>query len=230
MKQKTKKIILFGSGDLAQIANIYFTRDTEYSVSGFTIHKDYIKEKSLMGLPVVPFEDVETYFPPESHEIHVCIVYDDLNRTRAKICKESEEKRYELASYISPHAFIASTVKLGKHHFIFESNVIQDFVEIGDNLIMWSGDHCGHHSRIGNNVFISSHVVISGHCDIGSNTFLGVNCTIPNDTKIGKESWVMHGAVIPGDIAEHSLVRNVRADSLPLNEGALLRALERKKS
>ena len=35
---------------------------------------------------------------------------------------------------------------------------------IGNNTIIWSGNHIGHHSKIGNNCFISSHVVVSGFC------------------------------------------------------------------
>lgn len=226
---KSKKIILFGTGDLAQIANLYFTRDTEYEVCGFTVHRDFIKEETLMGLPVVPFEEVETYFPPEAHDIHVCVVYDNLNRTRVKIGNEAERKRYELASYVSPYSFVASTAKLGKHVFIFENNVIQDFVEIGNFVIFWSGNHVGHSTKIHGNVFVSSHVCISGWCDIGENSFLGVNSTIANGISIGRESWIMHGSIISSDVPPNSFVKTVQSEIMPLNEEALNRALERKK-
>lgn len=224
---KSKKIVLFGTGDLAKILCEYFTEDSDYEVAGFTVDKEHLTDESIMGLPVVPFEDVESYFPPESHDAHVCIVYKNMNRNRAEICKCVEAKRYTLASYISSHSFIAKSAKIGKHACIFEDNTIQPFVEIGDNVVMWSGNHVGHHSTIDDNVFISSHCVISGHCRIGGNSFMGVNSTLANNTTIGKESWIMHGSIVGGDVPEHSMVRSLQSQMMPLNEEALNRALDK---
>ena len=195
---KTKKLVLFGTEDLALIAHEYFTNDSEYEVVAFTVDKKYIREENLMGLPVIAFEDIDFLFPPSTHEVHVCVVYGNMNRTRAAICQKTKDKGYKLASYISSHSFVSSSAKIGEHAFIFEDNTIQPFVTIGDNIILWSGNHCGHHSNIGNNVFISSHVVISGWCNIGDNCFLGVNSTLANNTTLGSESWVCHGAIMGG--------------------------------
>lgn len=231
MKTSKKKLVLFGLGDLAQIANLYFSRDTNYEVVAFTVDDAYVAYPELMGLPVVPFSRVEVIYPPALYDMHVCVIYNDMNRLRARKCREAESKGYNPASYVSPHAFVAPTAKIGKHHFIFESNVIQDFVEIGDNAILWSGNHIGHNSRIGRNVFISSHVVVSGHCDVGGNVFIGVNSTLANNTVVGKESWVSHGSILSGTIPEHSMVKPVSGNTevSPLNEPALAKALGRNK-
>ena len=34
---------------------------------------------------------------------------------------------------------------------------------IGDDCVLWSGNHIGHHATIGDHCFITSHVVVSGH-------------------------------------------------------------------
>lgn len=222
-----KKLVLFGCGDLARIAYEYFTNDSEYTVVGFTVDEEYLREPTLLGLPVVPFHEVETYFPPENHDMHVCIVYKKMNRCRQGVCKRAKEKRYDLASYISSKAFVSPNAKIGEHCFLFEGNVIQSYVHIGDNCILWSGNHVGHHSDIGSNVFISSHVVISGWCKIGSNSFVGVNSTLANNTRIGKESWITHGSILGGVIPDNSFVRPVHSEITPLNESVLDRALDR---
>ncbi len=220
------KIVLFGLGDLAQIALEYFT-EAGHEVVGFTVDEEYMRTDNFMGLPVIGFRDIETVFPPSSHEIHVCLVYADMNRCRQRKCAEAKARGYKLASYISPRAFVSPSARIGEHAFIFEGNVVQSYVTLGDNVILWSSNHIGHSSTIGNNVFVSSHVVISGHCAIGENCFLGVNSTIPNATSIGKESWISHGSLITSDVPEHSLFRNGKA--VPLNEDLLKRALDRKK-
>lgn len=224
---KTKKLVLFGLGDLAQIAHEYFTEDSPYDVVGFTVEQEFMTYKEFCGLPVVAFEDVETYFPPETHDMHVCIIYKKMNRCRKKISAMAKDKRYDLASYISSRAYVSSSVRIGEHVFIFEDNTLQPFVTIGSNCILWSGNHIGHHSKIGNNVFASSHIVVSGHCDIGDNSFIGVNSTLANNTKIGKESWIMHGSVVSGSIPPNSFVKSVQSEVCSLNEDALERALSR---
>lgn len=223
-----KKLILFGTGDLAQIACEYFSNDSSYEVAGFTVDRSHLHTDTLMGLPVVAFEEVESFFPPEEHDIHVCLIYNDMNRLRAKKCAEAKIKRYDLTSYISPRAFVSPSAKIGEHVFIFEGNVIQPFVEIGDRVILWSGNHIGHHSVIENDVFISSHVVISGHCNIGGNTFIGVNSTLANSIKIGKRTWISFAAKVSGNIPDGSMIRSLHKDEITqLDETGLARALQR---
>ena len=223
----SKLLVIFGTGDLAQIGLEYFTHDSEYGVAAFTVDRAYMKEKEFCGLPVVPFDELNEKYPPDSHDVHVAIVYDNMNRTRAAKCEHAKAKGYKLASYISSKAFVSPSAKIGEHAFIFENNVIQPFVEIGDNCILWSGNHVGHHSIIANNVFVSSHVVISGHCSIGDNCFLGVNSTLANNTVVGKETWVMPRTYLTGTIPPNSFVKTEKGAITPLNEKALEWALKR---
>ena len=37
---------------------------------------------------------------------------------------------------------------------IMEHNTIQPYVTIGENTILWSGNHVGHHTQIGKNVIL----------------------------------------------------------------------------
>jgi UDP-3-O-[3-hydroxymyristoyl] glucosamine N-acyltransferase len=82
-----------------------------------------------------------------------------------------------------------NTAKIGEHCFIMEENVIQDYVSIGNNNILWSGNHIGHHTHIGDHNFISSHVVISGSCTIGNNNFFGVNSCLGDEVSVGDFNW-----------------------------------------
>ena len=224
---KFKRVILFGTGDLALIAHEYFTNDSDYEVVAFTVDREYLQETELCGLPVVAFDEIVDKHPPASCDLHVCIVYGHMNKLRAAKCEHAKSKGYKLASYVSSRAFVSPSANIGEHCFIFENNVIQSFVTIGDNCILWSGNHVGHHSKFDDNIFVSSHVVISGHCHIGRNSFLGVNSTLANNTVIGKESWVSHGALISGIIPPNAFIKSIQSEAVPLNEAALFRALER---
>lgn len=184
---KAKKLVLFGDSAFAEIAYEYFTHDSEYEVVGFTVSQQYITKKELFGLPVVPFEEVENIFSPDTHDMHIAIVYLQMNRVRTRFYHESKGKGYRLANYISSRAFVWRNVTMGDNIFIFEDNTIQPFVKIGSNNVFWSGNHIGHHSTIGSHNFISSHVVVSGFCNIGDSNFFGVNSTVGNNIDIGND-------------------------------------------
>src|SRR5262249_44581290 len=83
--------------------------------------------------------------------------------------------------------------------FILEDNTIQPFTRIGDNVVLWSGNHIGHHSTISDHVFVTSHVVVSGHCSIGPNCFLGVNATLRDGLTLAEGTLVAMGACLTHD-------------------------------
>lgn len=210
------KIIIFGSGDIAQIAKYYFDIDSPHQVVAFTLDKEYIQQNEFEGLHVYPFEDIEKHFPPDEYQMFIAISYANMNRLREKKFYEAKQKGYHLVSYISSHCTYLSQYKCGENCFIFEDNTIQPFVKIHDNVTIWSGNHIGHHSVIHSHNFISSHVVISGHCEIESNCFLGVNSTLAHWVKIAKGTLVGAGTVITKNTEPDSIY--VPAKSVKLDK------------
>lgn len=191
-----KKLILFGTGDIAQIANYYFESDSDFEVVAFTVDEAYIQANTFEGKPVVPFEIIQEQYAPAEHQLFVALSYAKMNRLRANKCTEAKEKGYTLASYISSQCTYRSQFQPGENCFIFEDNTIQPFVRIGNNVTLWSGNHIGHHSTIMDDNFVSSHVVISGHCTIEPNCFLGVNATIGHQVTIARETLLGAGAIV----------------------------------
>ncbi len=202
-----KKLIIVGDSAFAEVAYEYFTHDSDYTVVAFAVESAYKKNHSLFGLPIVNFEELEGLYPPEDHYFFVAIIYSQLNRLRTRLYLSLKTRGYLPASYISSRAFVWKNAKLGEHCFIFEDNTVQPFVEMGNNVILWSGNHIGHHSTIADHCFISSHVVISGFCTIGENCFIGVNSTIANNINVGKDCLIGAAAVILKSIPEDKIVR-----------------------
>jgi sugar O-acyltransferase (sialic acid O-acetyltransferase NeuD family) len=191
-----KNVVLFGTGQIAELAHYYFTKDTEYQVAAFTVDAEYISSDLFFGLPVIAFETLEQHFPPESNHLFVAVSYAKMNRVRAEKCRQGRAKNYTLTSYISSRACIFDNVVHGDNCFILEDNTIQPFVKIGDNCTLWSGNHIGHHSVIEDDCFISSHVVISGGVTVGKGCFLGVNSTLRDHITLGEETLIGAGTLI----------------------------------
>lgn len=200
-----KKLVIFGAGDLARTAWFYFTHDTGYQVAAFTVHEAFLGEGRLMGLPVLPFENIEASCPPEEFDCFVAVGFKRMNRVRAEIYASARQKGYRLASYVSSKAVYWGEVPCGDNCFILESNVIQPFVKIGNDVTLWSGNHIGHDAEVGDHVFISSHVVLSGHVSVGAYCFMGVNACVKQGVKLGAGSLIGSGAVILKDTQEGSV-------------------------
>ena len=200
-----EKIIIFGISQLASLAHFYFEHDSIHKVVAFTVDKNYIIDDNYRGLPVVPFEEVETLFPPSEYKMFLPISFKQMNYFRRAKFEEAKSKGYACVSYVSSKASTWPDLCVGENCFIFEDNTIQPFVKIGDNCILWSGNHIGHHTEIKDHVFITSQVVISGCCEIGENSFFGVNSTIRDETIIGKGSLIGMGAIITKDTPEFSI-------------------------
>ena len=214
---KTKKLIIIGAGETANLAYEYFTYDSEYEVIAFAVNKEYLKKTSFKNLPIVEFENLAQLYSPEKYEVFVAMAGEKLNRNRTKLYKDAKIKGYKFASYVSSKAFVWHNVEIGENCFILENNTLQPFTKIGNNVIMWSGNHLGHQSTIKDNCFITSHCVISGFCEIGENSYLGVNCAIADEVKIAENNFISMGAVISKNTKPNKMYCSERAKDMKIN-------------
>lgn len=203
------KAVIFGTTEFAQVASVYLRDDGGYEVAGFTVNAEFISDPQLLGLPILPFEDLERWCPPDEFAIFVAIGYSKINANRRAVYETCKSRGYSMPSYVHSNVIRWKETKIGEACFIFENNVIQPFVTIGNNCVLWSGNHIGHHTAIGNNVFIASHAVISGNCRIGDNCFVGVNATFRDGITVGADSVIGAGVTLLKDAEPSSLYKAV---------------------
>lgn len=197
-----KPLVIFGAGDIAQVAHFYFTHDSDRRVAAFAVDREYRTQEEFCGLPVVAFEDVARLYPPADFDLFVAVSYTKLNALRALKCDEARAMGYALATYLSSRATSWPGVQVGSNCFILEDNTLQPFSRIGDGVTLWSGNHIGHHSEIGDYTFIASHVVISGGVKVRERCFIGVNATVRDHVTIAADCVIGAGALIVQDTAE----------------------------
>lgn len=197
---KTKKLVIVGAGEFAEIAYEYFDIDSEYEVVAFAVEKEYICTSSLRGLPVIAFEDIEKYYAPNEYYTFVAITYVKLNRARRRLYNICKSKGYTCASYVSSRAFFWKNAEIGENSFVFEDNTVQYRAKIGNNVVLWSGNHIGHGTIIEDDVWLTSHDVVSGFCHIGRGCFIGVNVSIGDNVSIAEDIVLGAGAVTVKDL------------------------------
>jgi sugar O-acyltransferase (sialic acid O-acetyltransferase NeuD family) len=203
---KMSQIIIFGTGEMAELADFYFTNDSAYEVAGFAVDAAFRTQGEFRGRPVAAFEDVDKRFPPYRYGMFVAVGYSKVNAVRAEKVAAARTKGYRIATYVSSRATIFPGFEPKENCFILEDNTIQPFASIGANVTLWSGNHIGHHSVIEDDVFVASHVVVSGGVRIGQGSFVGVNVTIRDHVTIGRQCVLGAGALVLEDQPDFSVV------------------------
>ncbi len=193
---ETKKVIIFGNKDLAELAHFYLENDPKYklkyTIHSFTMEKEFIPvDRKFKQYTIWDWKEILKLDPKEF------LLFAPIanNKLREKIYNEGKGKGFTFISYVSSKCTCFSS-KIGENCFILEDNTLQPFTEIGNNCVLWSGNHIGHHSIIEDNCFFTSHVVVSGHCNIGKGSFLGVNSTLRDGITIGENCVIGMGSLV----------------------------------
>ncbi len=212
-----KKLVIIGTGLFAEVACSYFEELANYEVLAFACHASYKTSDEVYGRQLLTIETLAQYYTHVDTEVFVAIGYGQMNKMRQRVYTEMKERGYRCATFVHPNVRIWSSTTVGDNVFIFEDNTIQPFTKIGNDTVLWSGNHFGHHGTIGNHCFITSHVVICGYCVIEDNVFIGVNATLRDGVKVAKETLIGAGTIILKDTKPKEVYAPERTKPFPKN-------------
>ena len=205
---KNKKLFIYGVGGFADYAAYVFENDSEYEVVGTCIEKNY-QDKNPKDLKKIKvFEEIEGHLHQEDTFLFIAV---GNNVVRERIYQLSKQKGIKMATYISSKASTWANMETGENCFIGEGSVIQPYVKIGDNSILFSS-RIGHHSRLGNHTLLSG-ASLGGYVTIGDFSFLGMNSIIQQNIIIGEKNIIGMGVAIKTSTGEgevYSSPTNIR--------------------
>jgi sugar O-acyltransferase (sialic acid O-acetyltransferase NeuD family) len=216
-----QKVVLFGNGQVASVAYTYLTHQSPHEVVAFTVDGEHVADRELYGLPIVPFEEVDRLYPPDTVAMHISISYRRINRLRAEKYDAAKARGYQLLSYVSPTAVTTPDLELGDNCWIGCNTVVQPFVTIGDNVYVGGGSHVGHHSVIGPHCFLASSAALAGFVTVEPYCFIGINATIRDGITIAASTVVGAGAIILQNTRECGVYASRHAPVLPMPSGDL---------
>jgi len=216
-----KDIVIYGNGSAAEIAYYSFTCDSTYNVAAFTVDSQVIKERNLLGLPVVPFEQVLQLFPPDKYQMFVAVGYRNVNKLRADRYYQALDKGYSFVTYISSRAVTLPDLHIGANCFIGANTTIQQSVKIGDNVVVRDNGFIGHNTTIKNHCFIAACAAISGKVTIDEHCLIGINASLRDNIRIGKECIIGAGVSMLRDAGEREVYMSKDAQKLPMTSEQL---------
>jgi sugar O-acyltransferase (sialic acid O-acetyltransferase NeuD family) len=219
----SKPIIIFGIGKIAEVVHYYAANECGFTVAAFCVDKVYITSETFAGLPVIPFENIEEQYSPETHDMFVAVGYHDLNNLRTTKCNEATGKGYHLVSIVSSTAQLPVNVVYGHNCFIMPPCIIHPNVKIGNNVFVWSGAMIAHHSVVEDNCWLTSSCSISGNVIIGENSFLAVNATVGHSVVIGKDCFLGANTLVTKNLEDGKVVIAESSKPIRLNSKQFLR-------
>ncbi len=218
-----EKIIIFGTGQTAEIVYKYFEKDKSFEVVAFTADRDFIKKERIFDLPVVPFDTILNKYPINEYKMFVAIGYKNLNKLRAEKYNEAKNKGYQLVNYIDKDSGINPDIVIGDNCLVLENQSIQPFSEIGSNVFVWGSVVIAHHSTIANHCWITSGVSIAGNTKIGDFCFIGINATIGHMVQIGRKCFIGAGAIITKSAEDNSVFIEKETEKFALDSSRFIK-------
>lgn len=201
--EKTKKLIIFGNTNYAEMICDYFEEYSEYEVCLFTVDGKYKEGNEYYGKKIVDFENIENVYKPEDYDMFVAVGSSRLNKVREDICKRAMEKGYNLATFIHPNANVSTKVKVGKNTILMEFCRVLQRTEIGDGVVIWPNAIVSHNNTIKDYAYIVGST--NGFCEIGENCFLASNATIADRVKVAKDNYIAMAAAVRKNTEENSV-------------------------
>jgi sugar O-acyltransferase (sialic acid O-acetyltransferase NeuD family) len=198
-------LVIFGTGHSAKVAKIHIEAHSAHRIVGFTVDAPYVTADRFYDLPVVAWDCLEQVFPPDRVELLGPISYARMNEFRRDRYREGKARNYRFASFIHPSCLV-STDDIGEHSFILERTIVEPFVKIGDNVVIWGGCHIGHDAVIGDDCFLSGDVLLGARTQIGDRCFLSARAAVQGDRTVGEACLIGFGAVVRRNLAPGSVV------------------------
>ncbi|MEM0921459.1 MAG: acetyltransferase [Pseudomonadota bacterium] len=218
-------IVLFGAGDMAAVVAVYIRAEAPHlNIVGYTLDDAFCTAERHDGLPLVPWSQLETHFPPDKVQLLGPLTYQRMNTIRRDRYLEGKARGYSFTSFLHPDCHYYGE-SIGENCVILERNIIQPFAKIGNNCILWSGNHIGHHVTIGDHVFISSQVGVAGSTVIGDECHLAGQVAVTHGLKIGRASALLNAALVSQDVPDEGVVVGPAPETKPFKSSRMRRLL-----
>ncbi len=92
--------------------------------------------RQMDGLPVYPFDEIDTHCPPSRHAMLLAVGPIDRNRLRARTFDEALARGYDVDSYIDPSVRRYPSNHVGRGCLIADGVSLQPDARIEDNVVV----------------------------------------------------------------------------------------------
>ncbi|WP_314201177.1 NeuD/PglB/VioB family sugar acetyltransferase [Capnocytophaga sputigena] len=195
MKEKNNKpnIILIGGGGHCLSVIDVVEQEDKYNIKGIL---DDTKKGDVLGYPILGNRDLVRELSTEGMFFLITIGQIKSSSTREDIALLLDSCKANLATVISPLAYVSKHATIGKGSVIMHNAIINAKAKVGKHCIINTKANIEHNVQIGDFCHISTCATVNGDTIVGKRTFIGSNATISNNITIVEKSIISAGNFI----------------------------------
>ena len=186
MKEKNNKpnIILIGGGGHCLSVIDVVEQEDKYNIKGIL---DDTKKGDVLGYPILGNRDLVK---------ELTIGQIKSSSIREDIALLLDSCKANLATVISPLAYVSKHATIGEGSVIMHNAIINAKAKVGKHCIINTKANIEHNVQIGDFCHISTCATVNGDTIVGKRTFIGSNATISNNITIVEKSIISAGNFI----------------------------------
>ncbi|WP_457098555.1 hypothetical protein [Microbacterium sp. P5_E9] len=194
-------IVVNGTGPLGRMVFHLLDADDRYRVRAFTADPRYCTEPALLGVPLIPHDQIVATLSPD--DVECLSVLGGLGgwQLRRDHVATMRDRGYRHTNYVHPSAVVQGVQAWGANNIVFPFSTIGFGGVLGDDNILREKVYLGHDHRLGDHTFIGVGATIGGGCTIGDGAYIAMSSTVTNDLSIGEGAFVGIGSLLLKDAA-----------------------------
>lgn len=185
-----KKLILIGGGGHCHSCIDAIELENKFKIFGILDTQDNLG-REILGYKVIGTDaDIATLAKDTACYFLITLGQIKTPLKRIEIFNKLIEAKANIATIISPLAYISKHALIGTGTIVLHGAIINSNARIGQNCIINTGSIIEHDAIVESHCHISTGTILNGNTYIASGSFIGSNCTTQEGTKIEKSSVV----------------------------------------
>ncbi len=191
------KILLLGGGGHCKSCIDVIEQEGKYEIAGILDSEELLGQK-ILGYAFVGTDDDIGKFANEGYAFFITVGQINSSAIRKKLFSLLCENSAEIATIISPRAYISKHAVIGKGAIIMHDALVNASASIGENCIINSKALIEHDAVIEDFCHISTSAVINGGVTVKEGTFFGSNAVSKEYVATDKDDFIKAGSIYKG--------------------------------
>lgn len=191
-----KDLFLIGGGGHSVSVIDIAEMDSRYKIQG--IFDKTTTQESILGYPILGDDSKWPFYVRSTSVFVVAVGQITSADIRKRIYQELKSKGAEIATLISPLAYVSKHSAVGEGSVIHHQAVVNARAQVGVNCIINSRALIEHDVKIGAHCHVATGATINGYCELEDEVFVGSMAVLKQTVKVYKGKFVQAGTFFQG--------------------------------
>ena len=191
------KLILLGGGGHCKSCIDVIEQEGKYEITGILDKEELVGQK-ILGYGFIGTDDAINKFAEEGYIFLITVGQIKTSSIRKKLFSLLSKNSVQVATVISPRAYVSKHAKIGKGTIIMHDALVNASASIGENCIINTKVLIEHDVNIEDFCHISTSAVINGGVTVKEGTFFGSNAVSKEYIITEKDDFIKAGSMYKG--------------------------------